>query len=117
MHQWLRLGYLNESNVDFSKYNQNIGIYKAILNNEIVYIGKATEVNNYGFRKRLRDYTRKSDSARNFPAGKKMYKNKDNIIIEILIVDSSNDGVKKADELEKAFISEFKPKWNPPILW
>jgi len=112
MRKWIKIGFLDESDCDFSKYNLNIGVYRAKLDNEIVYIGKATELNNRGFRKRLRDYTRKSDSARNYPSGKKMYENRKKIIIEILIVESSFDGQQKASELEKKFIDEFKPIWN-----
>ncbi len=86
---WIRLGYLDESDNDFSKYNHKIGIYKAILNDEIIYIGKATEVYNGGFRKRLRDYTRNSNSARDNITGKKMNENRKDIIIEILIVEGN----------------------------
>ncbi len=60
---WIPLGLLTEDTTDFSDYSNDIGIYRAILNDVIVYIGKATELNNGGFRKRLRDYTRISPSA------------------------------------------------------
>jgi len=112
MSNWIKIGILDESDCDFSEHNFNIGVYRAKLDNEIVYIGKATELNNGGFRKRLRDYTRKNDSARNYPSGKKMYANREKIIIEIFIVEHSSKGQKEATELEKKFIDEFKPIWN-----
>lgn len=112
LSEWEKIGFLNESDVNFKDYNKNIGIYKAIYEGVIVYIGKATELNNGGFRKRLRDYTRESDSARNYPSGQKMYENRNNIIIEIFIVENSEGGVERANELEIEFISQFNPKWN-----
>jgi len=110
--KWIEIGFLSEANSDFSKYNKDIGVYRAILNGKIVYVGKATELNNGGFRKRLRDYTRVSDSARNYPSGKKMHENKDDIIIEILIVERNSEGKEKAERLEKEFIIKCKPVWN-----
>ena len=62
---WNTLGLLTEDTTDFSAYTKDIGVYRAILNGKVVYIGKATELENGGFRKRLRDYTRISTSARN----------------------------------------------------
>ncbi len=112
MDNWIKLGYLDESDNDFSKYSESIGIYKAVLNNKIMYIGKATELKNGGFRKRLRDYTRVSNSARNYSAGKMMYEHKSNIVIEIFIVEQNAHGIKKAEELEKNFIKKVNPKWN-----
>lgn len=108
MDNWIRLGLLDESDCDFSQYNKNIGVYKGELNCELVYIGKATEGNNGGFRKRLRDYTRESDSARNYPAGRKMFENKDKVIISISFTDSVND----AEIQEKELINTLDPKWN-----
>ena len=82
---WTPLGPLSEAITDFSKYYKDIGVYRAILNNEIMYIGKTTELLNGGFRKRLRDYTRTSDSARNYPSGRLMHHHRNEVCIEILI--------------------------------
>ena len=111
MNQWIKLGYLDESDNDFSMYRLDIGVYKAILYGQVVYIGKATELENGGFRKRLRDYTRKSNSARDYSSGKKMYENKNNIIIEIFILERNKNGIKKSGDLEKYFIKKFDPLW------
>ena len=80
---WIPLGLLNESSSDFSEYSNDIGLYRAKLDGRIVYIGKATELHNGGFRKRLRDYTRESPSARDYPAGRLMHCHKDELEIEI----------------------------------
>ena len=52
---WVSLGALSEATSEFSDYSRDIGVYRAILNGKVVYIGKATELSNGGFRKRLRD--------------------------------------------------------------
>ncbi|HIJ47941.1 MAG TPA: hypothetical protein HPP72_07970, partial [Gammaproteobacteria bacterium] len=39
---WIALGGLTETSTDFSDYSNDIGVYRAILNGEVVYIGKAT---------------------------------------------------------------------------
>lgn len=49
---WNEVGFLDESNCDFSDYYKDIGLYRAILVDKIVYVGKATELNNGGFRKK-----------------------------------------------------------------
>ena len=110
--QWNQLGPLSESTTDFSNYYQDIGVYRAILEGEIDYIGKATELNNGGFRKRLRDYTRTSDSARNYPSGRLMYQHKDKLHIEILVFERTESSVAMIESRERQLIAEIAPKWN-----
>jgi len=109
---WTPLGLLTETTTDFAAYSKDIGVYRAILDDEIVYIGKATELENGGFRKRLRDYTRSSTSARNYQAGQLMYANRDNIKIEIVLFSRSWDSVPQIEALEAKLIREIKPIWN-----
>ena len=109
---WIALGLLNESSNDFSEYSKDIGVYRAILNEKVVYIGKATELSNGGFRKRLRDYTRRSNSARNYPAGVLMHKHKDKIEIEIMIFERTLDSISGIETLETKLIKELNPAWN-----
>ena len=78
---WERVGLLDESDCEFSELRTKIGVYKAEHLGDLVYIGKATEHSNGGLRKRLRDYTRLSDSARNYPSGQKMHKHQGELII------------------------------------
>jgi excinuclease UvrABC nuclease subunit len=109
---WIPLGLLTEVSTDFSTYSKDIGIYRAILNDEVVYIGKATELENGGFRKRLRDYTRSSTSARNYPAGELMHSNRHNLHIEIVLFERTLESVPKIESLETQLIREMKPIWN-----
>jgi excinuclease UvrABC nuclease subunit len=110
--KWIHLGALSETNVDFASFSKDVGIYRAILNGEIVYVGKATELHNGGFRKRLRDYTRASDSARRYPAGRLMHQHRHEIDIQILVFDRHLDSLPRIEELEAALIRDFHPKWN-----
>jgi excinuclease UvrABC nuclease subunit len=109
---WISLGLLTEESIDFSIYSKDIGIYRAILNDEVVYIGKATELNNGGFRKRLRDYTRSSSSARNYPAGELMYSNRNNLRIEIIVFKRTVESIPEIVELEAKLIKMTMPVWN-----
>jgi hypothetical protein len=111
MSDWKLIGMLDESDCNFSDYNNEIGAYKGEMNGELVYVGKATELNNGGYRKRLRDYTRVSNSARDYPAGLNMYKNRSKIVISIQIVSTADEAV----SLERYLIKELKPKWNNQV--
>jgi len=108
MTNWIKIGHLDEADCDFTSYDQTIGIYKAIKDEELVYIGKATELNNGGFRKRLRDYTRHSDSARNYPSGVLMNQHQNDIVIFILEMDS----IEQINQKEIELIGELNPCWN-----
>ncbi len=109
---WIPLGALTETTTDFSDYNKDIGVYRASLDGEVVYIGKSTELDNGGFRKRLRDYTRSSNSARDYPAGKLMHQHKNEIQIEIVIFKQHLDSLSDIEKLETQLIKELKPIWN-----
>ena len=110
--KWIGLGPLSETMTDFAKYNRDIGVYRAILGNEVVYIGKATELENGGLRKRLRDYTRSSDSARNYPSGRMLHQHKDEVRIELLLFERTVASKLAIDRLEAQLIAEIAPKWN-----
>jgi excinuclease UvrABC nuclease subunit len=108
--KWICLG--QYKNIDLSKYNQDIGIYKIIIDEEVVYIGRATEYDNGGFRKRLRDYTRKSESSRKNSSGKKLNQNISNADIEIIIVGNNSSAVETTKRLEHLMIAIHWPKLN-----
>lgn len=109
---WIPLGLLTETSTDFSAYSKDIGVYRAILNDEVMYIGKAIELGNGGLRKRLRDYTRSSSSARNYPAGELMYSNRNNLQIEIVVFNRTVESIPEIEALEIQLIREMKPIWN-----
>lgn len=63
--------------------------------------------NNGGFRKRLRDYVRPSDSRPRHQSGQSMYANAENLFISILIVGDSVSHVETVKQLEKAIIERY----------
>ena len=100
--QWTRIGVLET--VHLTPYNRYVGVYRAFLNGRLVYIGRAIEWNNGGFRKRLSDYRRESDSARKHNSGKLMYQNRKELEIEIIITGTDAKAAETAALLEKIFI-------------
>ena len=106
--RWVRLGKLENLTIENLKpYNKSIGLYKATENGTVKYIGRAIEYNNGGFRKRLRDYVRPSDSGRKHQSGQSMNANAENLVISILIVGNSAAQVETVKQLEKAMIERY----------
>ncbi|MED4229510.1 hypothetical protein [Neobacillus cucumis] len=104
-NRWVNLGILSSLTLeDLSLYNKHIGLYKAEMNGKVAYVGKAIEYSNGGFRKRLRDYVRNSNSARTHGSGMKMNDNADYLRISILIVGDSAEVVETVIALETAMI-------------
>lgn len=111
--KWIRLGNLNNLTLDNLKaFNKSIGLYKAEQYGTVKYIGRAIEYNNGGFRKRLRDYVRPSDSGRTHQSGQYMNVNADNLDIYILIVGDSAAQVATVKELERAMIQRYGNGFN-----
>lgn len=114
--KWKRVGFLK----DVDRYKPDkIGVYRAKLDERIMYVGVATEKNKgslnshyWGLHKRLKDYIRSEDSGRDDGAGPQMYQNKNELIIETIEMDSSEENVQLAMLLERLFIYSLKPVWN-----
>lgn len=110
---WRFIERLSEMELSHLKsYNKSIGLYKAVMNGEIVYIGRAVEYANGGFRKRIRDYTRENNSARKHQSGQKMNQYANYLDIYFLVVGNSAEDVNHVKILEAAFIQKYQPKWN-----
>lgn len=107
---WQYAGILSQLNL--TQYNKYVGLYRARLGGRVVYIGKATEWNNGGFRKRLSDYTRDSASARKHGSGQKMYQHRNELTIELLIVGSDARAAEITPKLEALMIGRYNPEWN-----
>lgn len=107
---WQSIGTLCSLNL--TPYNHSVGVYRARLGGQVVYIGRAVEWNNGGFRKRLSDYTRDSESARHHGSGQKMYLNRNNLQIDIIITGSDEKGAEIAKDLEMRLIIKYTPEWN-----
>lgn len=111
--EWRSIGILN--NLELTQYNRYVGVYRAWLNGKIIYIGRAIEWNNGGFRKRLSDYTRDSDSARKHKSGRNMYEHRDKLKIDIIIIGSDEESAKGATQLEARLVAKYQPEWNIKI--
>lgn len=108
--EWRYAGRLGS--MSLTEYNRYVGLYRAKLNGRIVYIGRAIEWNNGGFRKRLSDYRRDSNSARKHGSGQKMYAHRDELDIELLIVGTDGEAAQLASKLEGLMVGKYNPEWN-----
>ena len=70
---------------------------------------------NGGFRKRLSDYRRQSDSARTHTSGRIINENLDDIVTYILVVGHDEQAVEITKKLEGKFIAKYRPAWNKII--
>lgn len=111
---WQPLGIL--SDVELAPFNNSVGLYRAKLNGRVVYIGRAVEYSNGGFRKRLSDYRRRSDSARKHSSGQKMNAHSEQLHIDILVTGSDAAGADIAKKLEILLVGKYKPEWNKQLV-
>lgn len=85
------------------------------INGQIMYIGRAVEYNNGGFRKRLSDYCRDSDSARKHPSGQKIYTNRYRIQTYVMVVGKDREAAERTKRLEKQYVARYSPPWNDKL--
>jgi len=111
---WQPIGILDK--VNLSSFNKSVGLYRAKLGSDVVYLGRAVEYNNGGLRKRLSDYRRASDSSRKHKSGQKMYDHRRKLQIEIIVTGNDIEGAEIAKELEKEMIKLHAPEWNDRML-
>lgn len=110
---WVYIGIWGSLTLDdLRPYNKSVGVYKAEIGGEIKYIGRAIELYNGGFRKRIRDYTRDSDSARKHQSGKNMHEYADKIRISFLVIGDDREDIGLTMAIEEALIQKYKPEWN-----
>lgn len=113
--KWVSIGKLVNANL--SPLNNVVGLYKHVVKGEVKYIGRATEWNNGGLRKRLSDYRRGSDSARKHSSGRAINENLSEITTYVLIVGSDAEAAAKTKYLEPLFIDYYAPEWNIVYRW
>ena len=111
--EWKSIGYLKDANL--TPYNHCVGLYRHVVEGKTMYVGRAVELHNGGFRKRLSDYRRDSDSARKHQSGKIIYEHLDEIVTYILIVGDTEEAVEATKRLEGKFIQKYAPTWNRQI--
>ena len=107
---WQCIGRLETA--DLSAYNHCVGLYKHTVGGKIKYIGRAIELNNGGFRKRLSDYRRDSDSARKHQSGQTIHENLDKNVTYVLVVGDDEEAVQVTKVLERVFIQHYVLEWN-----
>lgn len=107
---WKSIGPLKSANL--TPYNHCVGLYKHVVDGKIMYIGRAIELDNGGFRKRLSDYRRESDSARKHTSGKTINENLDKITTYVMVVGDTDEAVQNTIKLEGIFIAKYRPEWN-----
>lgn len=108
--RWVCIGKLAKA--DLKPYNHCVGLYRHEIGGRIMYIGRAVEYNNGGFRKRLSDYRRESNSARTHTSGRTINQHLDEITTYILIVGSDANAAQLTKKLEPLFIEKYNPPWN-----
>jgi hypothetical protein len=92
---------------------KSVGLYRARNDDGTVYIGRATEHDNGGLGKRLRDYTRESGSSRKHGSGQKMHENRHALKIDVLVTGSDKKAAQVAKDLENRLLkNKPKPEWN-----
>ncbi|EGT0690621.1 hypothetical protein ACSW9V_15335 (plasmid) [Clostridium perfringens] len=112
---WKNIGMLKD--VSLTPYNHCVGLYKLTMNGEVKYIGRAIELNNGGFRKRLSDYRRESNSARKHTSGRTIHENLDKISVSLLIVGNTEEAIEITKKLEHQFIARYGfPEWNKQLF-
>ena len=107
---WINIGPLENANL--TPYNHCVGIYRHVIDGRTMYVGRAIELNNGGFRKRLSDYRRSSDSTRAHTSGQMINKHLSEITTYILIVGDTEEAVELTKKLEGEFIAKYNPPWN-----
>lgn len=116
---WQHIGCLGElydhHKEILSRYHDCVGLYMHKINGRIMYIGRAVEYNNGGFRKRLSDYCRDSDSARKHPSGQKIYANRYRIQTYVMVVGKDREAAERTKLLEKQYIARHNPPWNDKL--
>lgn len=107
------LGTLGEVELsDLKAFNSSIGIYIMLMYGIPVYIGRAIEYKNGGFRKRIRDYLRDSTSARKHTSGRLINANKNELDLYIIELGSGKEDVAWVKEVESSMISEIFTAFN-----
>lgn len=111
--EWRDIGMLKSANL--TPYNHCVGLYRHVINGETKYVGRAVELHNGGFRKRLSDYRRESNSARKHTSGRMINENLDRIRTYILIVGDDEEAIEVTKQLEGKFVRKYAPEWNHMI--
>ena len=90
--------------------SHSIGLYRFLENSEVIMIGQGIESNNRGLLKRITDFTRTEDGARDYTGGRYIYNNRDNLTVSFLVMnDLTPDEI---NTLKSQFINRYHPRLN-----
>jgi hypothetical protein len=91
-----------------------IGVFRAVLNDKVMYVGIGTEHSNGGLAKRIADFSRSSDSARKSQSGRNIFEHRHNLEIDILVLAPIPGARATAKLLKTAMIERSRAAWNAP---
>lgn len=111
--EWVSIGMLKTA--DLTPYNHCVGLYRHMIGSRTMYIGRAIELHNGGFRKRLSDYRRDSDSARKHTSGRTIHEHLDEIETYVLVIGDTEEAVTATKLLEREFVKKYNPPWNKQL--
>ncbi|MBA2935307.1 hypothetical protein HZF05_14560 [Sphingomonas sp. CGMCC 1.13654] len=97
---------------DRSHLRKDVGLYCAVQNRRIVFIGRATEWKNGGLAKRIADFSRQSGSARDHHGGERIHDNLDGLELRVLITGAGKEAAEIAKLLCPPMIALHRPAWN-----
>jgi hypothetical protein len=98
---------------DLSGYRKKVGHYRMTKQSgDVVYVGRATEHKKGGLKKRLTDYTRRSDSGRKHKSGQQIYENRENLTVEVFVMGEGVEAARVAKQFEPGAIRDDNPLWN-----
>ena len=105
---WIDVGLLSSFDESRERQYNDIGLFKAMYEGSVVFIGMAREIKNGGLGKRIRDFTRDTESARSHPAGKLLHSKMTEVRIYILTIPDRESICK----IRRSFITRYNPLWN-----
>lgn len=108
--KWVTIGSLMQA--DLSPYSHCVGLYRHKVGGKIMYLGRAIEWDNGGLRKRLSDYRRTNDSARQHTSGRIINEHLDEITTDVLVVGEDEEAAVLTRKLEFIYIGKYNPEWN-----
>lgn len=97
--------------IPHDELRQELGLYRAVLDGEVVAIGRATEVGR-GLSKRLGDLRRSKGSAGAHHIGRMIRKHVDELELEVLIVGRNHHAAEVTKVLRREMNRFHQPKWN-----
>lgn len=111
--EWKSIGILRDLNL--THYSRSVGVYREWFNDKIIYIGKAIEWSNGGFKEELSKYAGDGDIHRIHKLKQKMHEYSNKLHVDIIVTGSHLENAKAATQLEASLIAKYKPEWNMRI--